>query len=159
MSLFRLDKNYFDSFKILTAPKRTFTSGSGQGVTGAIKVFPLASLGMKEVPQAGDPDSPPLADSLEEYRLSVLAAGEISSGSLNEYMSMVNAAGVSARRQKEVEILRFEPSFRFTSDTLRKRTIQEVLFPFYRSQYGSTCNWAFTNYHTLNFFNTGEPLL
>ena len=147
MSLFRLDKNYFDTFKILTAPKRTFTSGSGQGVTGAIKVFPLASLGMKEVPQEGDPDSPPLADTLEEYRLSVLtptlpatssavshwqsepsngflaATASISFGELDRYMSMVNSAGVSARRQKEVEILRFEPSFRFTSDTLRKRTI------------------------------------
>ena len=163
MSLFRLDKNYFDSFKILTAPKRTFTSGSGQGVTGSVKVFPLASLGMKEVPQEGDPDSPPLADTLEEYRLSVLAASSSGEGSdptyeeLNQYMTMVNAAGVSARRQKEVEILRFEPSFRFTSDTLRKRTIQEVLFPFYRPQYGSTCNWAFTNYNTLNFFATSEP--
>ena len=26
MSLFKLDKAYFDSFKILTKPKRTFTS-------------------------------------------------------------------------------------------------------------------------------------
>ena len=191
MSLFRLDKNFFDSFKILTAPKRTFTSGSGQGVAGAVKVFPLASLGMKEVPQEGDPDSPPLADSLEEYRLQVVEQMNVLSESawyypnelmpdgsrrrdeskdglppvadinpmLHNYMMMVNSASVSGRRQKEVEILRFEPSFRFTSDTLRKRTIQEVLLPFYRPQYGSTCNWAFTNYHTLNFFNTGEPQL
>ena len=162
MSLFRLDKNYFDSFKILTAPKRTFVSGSGQGVVGSIKVFPLASLGMKEVPKDAGPDSPPLGDSLEEYRLSVLAMSssgdpaQVSYEEMNQYMSMVNSAGISGRRQKEVEILRFEPSFKFTSDTLRKRTIQEVLFPFYRPQYGSTCNWAFTNYHTLNFFATDE---
>jgi len=162
MSLFRLDKNYFDSFKILTKPKRKFISGSGE-LVGAVKVFPLAAMGMKEVPKEAAPDSPPLADSLEEYRLSVLAisssasTASISYDEIDKYMLLVNSASVSAKRQKEVEILRFEPSFKFTSDTLRKRVIQEVLFPFYRPQYGSTCNWAFTNYHTLNFFNTDEP--
>jgi len=171
MSLFRLDKNYFDSFKILTKPIRTFVSASGANpgaggeseLAGAVKVFPLAAMGMKEVPKEAPPDSPPLADSLEEYRLSVLAitasadTASISYDEIDRYMLMVNSASVSAKRQKEVEILRFEPSFRFTSDTLRKRVIQEVLFPFYRPQYGSTCNWAFSNYHTLNFFYTDEP--
>lgn len=169
MSLFRLDKNYFDSFKILTKPKRKFISGSGE-LVGAVKVFPLASLGMKEVPKEAPEDAPPFADSLEEYRMSVLAptapasgssghyalTSSISFGELDRYMLMVNSASIGAKRQKKVEILRFEPSFKFTSDTLRKRTIQEVLFPFYRPQYGSTCNWAFTNYHTLNFFATKE---
>ena len=166
MSLFRLDKNYFDSFKILTKPIRTFVSASGgipgygdeSEIVGAVKVFPLAAMGMKEVPKEAAPDSPPLADTLEEFRLSVLQpklpasssavshwqtearhvflppTSSISYGELDRYMLMVNSASVSAKRQKEVEILRFEPSFRFTSDTLRKRVIQEVLFPFYRPQ-------------------------
>ena len=181
MSLFRLDKNYFDTFKILTKPKRKFISGSGE-LVGAVKVFPLAASAMKEVPKGAAPDSPPLGDSLEEYRLQVLSptlpasssavshwqtearhvflapTASISFGELDRYMLLVNSASITGRRNKEVEILRFEPSFKFTSDTLRKRVIQEVLFPFYRPQYGSTCNWAFTNYHTLNFFDTAERI-
>ena len=160
MSLFRLDKNYFDSFKILTKPRRTFFSGSHRGVTGSIKVFPMASLGSKEVPRESADDS--VSDeTMESIRLSCVQAFLQSSGGfedVNLYMEKVNSASISAKRQKAVEILRFEPSFKFTSDTLRKRVIQSVLFPFYRPQYGSTCNWAFTNYHTLNFFSTNEAV-
>jgi hypothetical protein len=160
MSLFRLDKNYFDSFKILTKPQRTFFSGSDRGLTGSIKVFPMTSLGSKEVPRESADDSAS-DETMESTRLSIVQAFLNSSGGfedVNLYMEKVNSASVSAKRQKAVEILRFEPSFKFTSDTLRKRVIQRVLFPFYRPQYGSTCNWAFTNYHTLNFFAT-DPLV
>ena len=168
MSLFRLEKNYFDSFKMMTKPVRAFSSGSsftqapspsGSNVTGSIKVFPLTSIGLKEVPKESNNDAP-LGDSLEDYRLSavqgILADATSSYQDLENYMRMVNSASVSVKRQKAVEILRFEPSFKFTSDTLRKRVIQSVLFPFYRPQYGSTCNWGFSNYHTINFFSAKE---
>lgn len=168
MSLFKLEKNYFDSFKMLTKPKRIFTSGSGattpggpagNNITGSVKVFPLQGTGLKEVPKESNSDAP-LGDSLEDYRLSavqgILADATSSYQDLENYMRMVNSASVSVKRQKAVEILRFEPSFKFTSDTLRKRVVQDVLLPFYRPQYGSTCNWGFSNYHTLNFFSTRE---
>ena len=48
MSLFRLDSNYFDTFKVLAKPKRSFVSSSS-GITGSIKVFPDASTAVKEV--------------------------------------------------------------------------------------------------------------
>jgi len=118
----------------------------------------MTSLGVKEVPRESADDS--VSDeTMESTRLSVVQAFLNSSGGFEDvdlYMEKVNSASVSAKRQKAVEVLRFEPSFKFTSDTLRKRVIQSVLFPFYRPQYGSTCNWAFTNYHTLNFFATNE---
>ena len=125
--------------------------------------FPLQSIGAKEVPLVSGDDSVS-DDSLEDYRQSVVSDITNTTAScdaafyedIDLYMSKVNSASLSVRRAKAVEILRFEPSFKFTSDTLRKRVIQEVLFPFYRPQYGSTCNWAFTNYHTLNFFDTDE---
>ena len=162
MSLFKLEKNYFDSFKILTKPIRTFSSssrGTGNNMTGSIRVFPLTGLGMKEVPKESDNDAP-AGDNLEDYRLAINSSIGAGSSSIYDdvdtYLTKVNEAGQSVRRAKQVEILRFEPSFKFTSDTLRKRTIQEVLFPYYRAQYGNTCNWSFTNYHTLNFFSTRE---
>ena len=168
MSLFKLEKNYFDSFKMLTKPRRVFTSGSGattpggpvgNNITGSVKVFPLQGIGLKEVPKESGDDAP-AADSLEDYRLAIASAVVAGSSSLYEdletYLGKVNSAGQSVKRAKQVEILRFEPSFKFTSDTLRKRVIQDVLFPFYRPQYGSTCNWGFSNYHTLNFFSTRE---
>ena len=39
MSLFKLDKSYFDSYKVLAKPKRVFTSSSAGGATGSIRVF------------------------------------------------------------------------------------------------------------------------
>ena len=159
MSLFKLDETYFDSFKILTKPKRTFTSSS-QGTVGNVRVFPLAGIGMKEIPSDTGDGAPPVADSIETLRLDVIsefAAGSASTGSVKEYMEAANKLSTTGKRDKEVQVLRFEPSFKFTSDTLRKRVIEDVLFPFYRPQYSTACNWAFTNYHTVNFF-TGSGI-
>ena len=161
MALFKLDKTYFDSFKVLAKPKREFTSSSAGGIAGAVKVFPLTSLGMKEIPaDSGEEDGAPIAQSLETVRLEAVeafTAGTPSTGSVVAYLDAVHSASTTGKRDKEVEVLRFEPSFKFTSDTLRKRVIENVLFPFYRPKYGSACNWSFTNYHTLNFF-TGEKV-
>ena len=164
MSLFKLDKSYFDTFKVLTKPVRSFASASASGVTGAIRVFPQTSLGMKEL-SSGSTDAF-VADSIEsmrldaisEWRISGSSAGWSGRDSAESYMERVNSASVSAKMQKQVEVLRFEPSFKFTSDTLRKRVVESVLFPYYHVKYGSPCNWAFTNYHTLNFFTT-DPVL
>ena len=49
MALFKIDKAYFDSFKILAKPKRSFSSSSLGGATGSVRVFPLASIGTKEI--------------------------------------------------------------------------------------------------------------
>ena len=108
---------------------------------------------MKEIPtDDGAEDGAPIGESLETIRLEAWGTAS-NAGNASAYMDAVNAASSTGKRDKEVEILRFEPSFKFTSDTLRKRTIQKVLFPYYRPQYGSPCNWSFTNYNTLNFFH------
>ena len=155
MALFKIDKAYFDSFKVLAKPKRSFSSSSLGGATGSVRVFPLASIGMKEIP-VGSPSGAPIADSIETIRQEAFNSETPSSTSMTTYLDAVNAASTTGKRDKEVEILRFEPSFKFTSDTLRKRVIQKVLFPFYRPQYGSPCNWSFTNYNTLNFFSGSQ---
>jgi hypothetical protein len=164
MSLFKLDKTYFDTFKVLAKPVRSFASSSASGATGSIKVFAQTSLGMKEVPTPGS-ETEFVADSLETLRMeanlgfrSASAADTVYTGSsaLQAYMEAVNSASYSTKMQKKVEILRFEPSFKFTSDTVRKQVIENTLFPFYHVAYGTSCNWAFSNYHTLNFFTTAD---
>tara|TARA_Y100000034_G_scaffold24718_1_gene29041 strand:- start:3151 stop:5442 length:2292 start_codon:yes stop_codon:yes gene_type:complete len=115
---------------------------------------------MKEIPaDNGDEDGAPISDSLETIRLDAVKefnAGVPTTGSVIAYMDAVHSASTTGKRDKQVEVLRFEPSFKFTSDTLRKRVIESVLFPFYRSKYGAPCNWSFTNYSTINFFTGDE---
>ena len=155
MSLFKLDKSYFDSFRVLAKPRRTFLSSS-TGVTGSIPVYPGASSMMKEVVTVFS-DNAPHEDTAESFREAVIAGGSSAiASSIDEYMSKVNRETANARLTKEMEILRFEPSFKFTSDSIRKSVIKNVLFPFYRVRYGKTCNWAFTNYNTLNFFTAKD---
>ena len=158
MSLFKLDKSYFDSFKILTKPKRTFTSSSS-GIVGSVSVFPLAGTGLKEIPSDSG-DAAPVGESVETLRLDAVrsfSSTTASKAAVEDYMSAVNKLSTTGKRDKKVEVLRFEPSFKFTSDTLRKRVIEDVLFPYYRPSYSSACNWAFTNYNTVNFF-TGSGI-
>lgn len=165
MALFKIDKTYFDTFAVRTEPKRTFTSSSANGVVGDISVFPLASIGLKEVKTVSDDDGPPIGEATtptpevirteilsEKVNSSGLLIGSASQVLLESYLQAVNETSVTVKNQKKVEVLRFEPSFKFTSDTCRKLTVQNVLFPYYRANYGTPCNWAFTNYHTLNFF-------
>ena len=151
MSLFRLDKNYTDTFRVLTKPRRLFSSSSS-GVTGSIQVFPDSSTTMKEVSDTST-DITFNDGGLEDYRESVLRNGVTKEG-LEEYLRIANSITENTRFEKKMEILRFEPSMKFTSDTLRKNTVRKVLFPYYRRKYGRAYNWAFTNYNSLNFFTT-----
>ena len=133
MSLFRLNSNYFDTFKVLTKPKRTFMSSSS-GVTGSIQVFPDASSLMKEI---SDTSTDITFDDggIEDFRTSLLADG-VTQGGMEEYFDIVHSSSDNSRFDKKVEILRFEPSVRFTSDTLRKNVIRKNLFPYYRRTFG-----------------------
>ena len=73
------------------------------------------------------------------------------SASFRDYLSLVNNTGQSARLKKKVEVLRFEPTNTFTSDTLRKSVIRTTLYPFYRPYYPSL-NWAYTQLSLFEFF-------
>lgn len=163
MSLFKLDKSYFDTFKVLAKPKRTFSSSSS-GITGSIPVFPGASVAMKEVVTSTSDNVFIASSSVEALRqeLSVEAAsstGGFDQFSVEQYLTAVNIENANARKNKRMEVLRFEPSVKFTTDTIRKGIIKNSLFPFYRVKYGKACNWAVTNYNTLNFFSTADDTI
>ena len=158
MSIIPLTSDNFELFKLTANPKRTFTSGTA-GATGSIPVFPRASKIEKD-PQPSDDFGTGSFDAsqIEESRNQALSNSFLTgtqvadiSKSVEYYMEMVNSGTFSPVRQKKLDILRFEPSYKFTSDTLRKNVVQNIMFPYYKHRYPDL-DWSYYNYHTLNFF-------
>ena len=149
MAFIKLPRDAFDTFTVTARPSRTFTSSSS-GVTGSVRVYQRSSDSEKEMTPYREDFS---EDSLQTtYKNLVLNASGSNDFSVlaEEYLKSVNSAARSPRRLKEVQVLRFEPSFRFTSDTLRKSVVRNVLYPYYRTTYPDL-NWGFTNYLSLHF--------
>jgi len=149
MAFIKLPRDAFDTFTVTARPSRTFISSSS-GVTGSVRVYQRSSDSEKEISPYRDDFA---EDSIElihdELRKS--ASGSTNYSALaEEYMTAVNSAARSPRRLKEVQVLRFEPSFQFTGDTLRKSVVRNVLYPYYRTTYPDL-NWGFTNYLSLHF--------
>ena len=82
---------------------------------------------------------------------SAASIGEAPVEPINSFLELVNSQSISAKKEKELNIIRFEPSFKFTSDTQRKNVVQNVLMPYHRA-HCSGMHFAYTNYHSLNFF-------
>jgi hypothetical protein len=81
----------------------------------------------------------------------VVHAKQTFSGILSDYLKKVNAQRSSARKKKVLDVIRFTPSFTFTSNTMRKLVVKDILEPYYLTSYPSA-HWAYTNYNSLNFF-------
>ncbi len=146
-----------EQFTLQTNPRRTFTSSSQSGVSGSVNLFARRSNSEKEINPLSSFsertfDDKDLTQELENIKR---MTGSNIQSSLEGYLASVNNQTVSARKQKELEIIRFEPSTKFTSNTLRKNIIKDNLFPYYRKSYPSA-QWAYTNYHCLNFFTSSD---
>lgn len=168
MTIYRVTPNDVETFTIVTNPIRTFVSSSTEGATGSVYVFARRSNIEKEMaPLSAFIDTTHEDDDLNDDLRSLQQIGrvirnsstvnEVFSGSfeamLSEYMTKVNDQGVSARKQKLLEVIRFTPSTQFSSNTLRKLTIKEQINPYYRIEYPHA-HWAYTNYNSLNFFTS-----
>ena len=156
MAIIPIPIENLERFTLTANPRRTFTSSSS-GLTGSVKVFSRASTIEKEAQPLEDygGDSWGTAD-VEELRVQTVRDSRGSSdisGNISQYLETVNSSSASPARQKKVEVIRFEPSFKLTSDSLRKNVVRKVLFPTYRSTY-PTLQWAYPNYHTLHFFTS-----
>ena len=77
-------------------------------------------------------------------------------GDLETVMSVSNSQPITADQNKKLRVIRFEPSFKFTKDTMRKNVVKDVLYPSHRMYYPNL-HWSYTNYHCLNFF-TGSGI-
>ena len=157
MSLIKASDGFFENYTFVARPTRSFSSSSS-GVTGAVKVFPQASPSEKYVAY-----SESFADSSLESTLFAASSGSNVYNAIDKYMNAVGSSTSSPKMSKNVEVLRFGPSFAFTSDTLRKAVIRDILYPYYAPAY-PTSYWGYTNYLSLNFisganFSTSSALV
>ena len=157
MSIFRISKGDVESFSIAANPPRVYSSSSS-GVTGSIHVYPRRSHIDKDFSTASSfidstHDDADVNVFLED--LQVLAKAQPISSSITDdiekYLTIVNSQQESQRRKVVLDVNRFTPSYTYTSDTMRKLLVKDILNSYYRLQY-PTAHWAYTNYNCLNFF-------
>lgn len=171
MSFFKVGPGDVESFTIVTNPLRHYVSSSTAGSTGSVNVFARRSSIEKETSPLSSfveatHDDADLTTTLKTLQNMgryahvsgsssgfVLSAGQSFTGMLQDYLDKVSSQGVSARKQKALEIIRFTPSVSFTSNTLRKLIVKDQLSAYYRTDYPSA-HWAYTNYNCLNFFTS-----
>lgn len=153
MSLIKLPDDAFDVFTVTARPSRVFSSSSS-GISGSLKVYRQASSIEKiDQPFSDGFIESSLQDKLDE---AINASGSDRLFYIEEYMGSVNESLSTSRSAKEVEVIRFVPSFDLTSDTLRKNVIKDILYPYYRGTY-SGLDWSYTNYLSLHFPDSIGP--
>lgn len=158
MSINRITSDDVETFTLETTPFRTYSSNS-LGTSGSINVFARRSNYEKEVqPLSSFSSSYYNDENLEEYLSLAEHFSTVSgnnSGQVQGYLTAVHNQQISARKQQEVNIIRFTPPFRFNSNTLRKLLTVNTLMPYYRDVQPNS-HFAFGNYHCLNFFTSSE---
>jgi hypothetical protein len=146
-----LPQDAFDTFTVLARPDRSFTSSSILGIDGDVKVFKRLSSIEKDSSVFNDVNF--IEQSPEGYLLDTLRVSSQSSNfydNLEKYVESVNESPIDPRFQKSVEVIRFEPSFKLTSDTLRKNVIKNIVLPHYKIAFPNI-GWGYTNYCDLHF--------
>lgn len=158
MSIIPLSIDNFENYVIKTHTHRTFSSSSA-GHAGELRVFPRGSDIEKDIVPPGDNTaSSAVNQSLERERHDLLYSASLRtniSAIVDNYLNEINDAESSRSKQKRVAVIRFEPSSKYTKDTGRKNTVKQVLFPYYSNLYRS-CDWAYPNYHSINFFTSSD---
>ena len=156
MSIQRITSDNIENFTLYTYPKRTFVSSSS-GITGSVQLFARDNRILKDAIPNEDYGAEILsAETIENTRRNLTRITGSDVSGIEQYMTQVNAAPPSPIFNKRLEVSRFIPDVKFSKDTLRKSVLKNVLFPYYRVAYPNL-NWAFTNYHCLNFF-TGSSV-
>ena len=158
MSLVRLTGINVERFELVANPSRTFQSSSVSGPTGSVKLFVDNSTTVRDVLTTNSTAGFFSDTSIESARAGAVL--QMSSGSaesaLKQYLSIVNNTTQSVRANKHQEIIRTHPGSKLNKNFMKKRVIQNSLFPYYKNIY-PTCDWGFTNYNSINFV-TGSDL-
>ena len=160
MAIIRLTDDNFERFELVANPIKTFSSSSS-GITGSVALFADTSTSLKDI----EPSFNQASGSVDDNQLSLVLNSIVASASLagvtsfeedlSSYLSLVGNRTSSYKMTKRQEVLRFTPGVTFETNFLRKRTVKETLFPYYRNIYPSA-QWAYTNYNSLNFVTGGN---
>ena len=160
MAILPVTNDDIEFFTILVNPKRSYVSSSTGGAVGSINLFARNSTIEKEsIPLENFSSSYAKDSNLESFRLSLvkkaksIQTGGSFLGGLQTYLNNVNGQSSSVKKQKQINVIRFTPSPSFTSNTVRKLNVKEMLMPYYNHEYPSA-GWGYTNYNTLNFFTS-----
>lgn len=159
MSIARLNPDDFETFTLETNPKRTYTSSSLYGVTGAVNLYAIRSDSFKDVHPSSYFSASFFNDhNIDGLRKDVQDASLVGTNifnSLTTYIDGVTAQQSSLRQQQQLNIYRFVPPFAFNTNTGRKLTVINSLMPHYRSIY-PMANFSYVNYHCLNFYTASN---
>jgi len=167
MAIKRILPEDVETFSLQTHPTRHYVSSSFGNSTGKLNVFPRRSPREKEVVPLAIYSSSFFHDlDLNQLLRSAKNASDISGSNqmhITDYLSALNNQQISARLQQQVDVIRFTPGVSLDQDALRKSSILNSLYPYYRTSYPNA-HYGFTNYHSLNFFTssfvpTGSSLL
>lgn len=153
MSIYKVNPSDIESFTVVTNPIRYYKSSSIGGVTGSVNVFARRSSFEKEVTPLSSFIDATHNDVDILTKLETIKNTGVNYNVINDYLSSVNKQSISPKKQKVLDIIRFTPSYQFTSNTIRKLIIKDQLSDYYRVKYPSA-NWAYTNYNSLNFFTS-----
>tara|TARA_Y100000592_G_scaffold47516_1_gene75449 strand:- start:134 stop:2683 length:2550 start_codon:yes stop_codon:yes gene_type:complete len=186
MSIIKVNPFDLEAITIQASPTRVYKSGSygitgavnlfAAGSPFDKDVLPIRSLQDRAFDDADN--LPAVFDTLYEASREALSTGGSYSGQAQAYLDTVGGrentlevgsavfpsptggtyiAGIQETRKNSinVDVIRFEPSLSYTADTNRKLTIINSLYPRRRIKY-SSANFAYTNYHCLNFFTASS---
>lgn len=168
MAIIPVSKDDIENFTIVTTPRRSYSflsSSLGKQTTGSIQLYPrFSTVSQKSttdfVTENGEFTDKNFLIEYEHLNNEVrqkrwATSDKIINKQVDDYFSLISSA--SLKTNHKVYIERFSPLDDYTDSnphsryTSAKDTIKDCLIPFYRTQY-SNCNWAYTNYHSLNFF-------
>lgn len=175
MALIKILPEYLENFTLTLHPEVRYVSSSLVGSAGSMPLSSRPSSYFKNIiepSQQGnnvfDADNSNVSGfnegdystqiDLTDLSLKALSASNASttadiSQGLETYLELVNSSSEISRNSKRLEIVRFDPPFTFEKNTTVKNVIRNVLMPYYASCY-DVCQFAYTNYNTLNFFTS-----
>jgi hypothetical protein len=158
MSLTPFEPGDVETFTIQTTPSTTFVSSSA-GVTGSVYVYTRRSNAVKDyyvnwsavsgAPTGSFHQINDIDDVLEYAKLSTTPTQL--HDRVSQYLDVVKSQPQSVRNSQYQEVVRFTPGYNLDLDMTRKFIVSNVLMPTYHV-FGTSYNFAYTNYHSLNFF-------
>jgi hypothetical protein len=164
MAIIPLAPDNFEVFTLELHPRKQFSSGS-LGITGSVNLFSERSTTQKLL-ESSDASVQTTDQGWSENKLVIELNGIVEETALSNnievglesYMAQVNALPAPSRLSKTFDITRERPAETYAeivTGSIKKQQIKNVLFPNYRSKYAGY-NYAYTNYHTLNFFTASD---
>jgi len=156
MSFVKIDSHNFDSITLNLKPNSHFISSSlGLGVTGSNYVSPFRSKTLKKNWSDSLALNSPVLESgyTVEDKIKAANVNQLSYGYMLDYLNSVNQKDTIDKFDKTIDVFRFDQPVNFNKNRTIKNIVRKSLMPFHQVRYDN-CHMSYTNYHTLNFFNS-----